>query len=233
MAALRSLLYAAIFYPVTFLWVLFGVPATLLGRGPTLAIVRRWCDFHHWLARTVLGIRVRLEGEIPPGSHLIAVKHQSMFETLEMVRLSQRPIIVLKKELADLPLFGFMTRRYGVIPVERTAGAKALRRLVEEGRQAVASGRPVVIYPEGTRVAVGEAPPLKSGFAAMYRALGLPVVPIALDSGRLWGRGLVHRSGTITFKVGETIPAGLPREEIEARVHAAINALELGPKARA
>lgn len=233
MAAMRSLLYAAIFYPVTFLWVLFGVPATLLGRGPTLAIVRRWCDFHHWLARTVLGIRVRLEGEIPPGSHLIAVKHQSMFETLEMVRLSQLPIIVLKKELADLPLFGFMTRRYGVIPVERTAGAKALRRLVEEGRQAVASGRPVVIYPEGTRVAVGEAPPLKSGFAAMYRALGLPVVPIALDSGRLWGRGLVHRSGTITFKVGETIPAGLPREEIEARVHAAINALELGPKARA
>ena len=80
--------------------------------------------------------------------------------------------------------------------------------MVEEGRQAVASGRPVIIYPEGTRVRVGETPELKSGFAALYRALGLPVVPVAVDSGRLWGRGLVHRSGTVTFKVGETIPRG-------------------------
>ena len=71
----------------------------------------------------------------------------------------------------------------------------------------------------------GQKPPLRSGFAGLYRALGLPVVPIAVDSGRLWGRGLVHRSGTITFKVGNTIPAGLKRDEIEARVHAAINAL--------
>ena len=89
----------------------------------------------------------------------------------------------------------------------------------------------MLIYPEGTRVPVGETPPLKSGFAALYRALGLPVVPIATDSGRLWGRGLVHQPGTITFRVGETIPAGLPRREIEARVHAAINVLESGPEA--
>jgi 1-acyl-sn-glycerol-3-phosphate acyltransferase len=125
-----------------------------------------------------------------------------------------------------------MTRRYGVIPVERSAGAKALRNLVEEGRQAVAGGRPVIIYPEGTRVKVGESPPLKSGFAALYRALALPVVPVAVDSGRVWGRGLVHRSGTVTFKIGATIPEGLPRNEIEARVHAAINELELGAEAR-
>jgi 1-acyl-sn-glycerol-3-phosphate acyltransferase len=139
----------------------------------------------------------------------------------------------MKKELADIPLFGFLTRRYGVIAVEREAGAKALRALVEEGQQAVASGRGVLIYPEGTRVPVGETPPLKSGFAALYRALGLPVVPVALDSGRLWGRGFVHRSGTVTIAIGETIPAGLPRKEIEAHVHAAINVLELGPQARA
>ena len=142
------------------------------------------------------------------------------------------PVIVLKKELSDIPFFGFLTRRYGVISVERSAGAKALRALVEEGQQAIATGRPVIIYPEGTRVRVGQAPPLRSGFAALYRALGLPVVPVAVDSGRLWGRGLVHRSGTVTFRIGETIPAGLPRKEIEARVHAAINLLESGPEAR-
>ena len=104
-------------------------------------------------------------------------------------------------------------------------GAKALRALVAEGKKAVAEGRSVIIYPEGTRVRVGEAPKLKSGFAALYRALGLPVVPVAVDSGRLWGRGLVHHRGTVTLKVGEAIPAGLERDEIEARVHAAINAL--------
>jgi 1-acyl-sn-glycerol-3-phosphate acyltransferase len=231
-AALRSLIYAAIFYPATVLWVLLGIVATLFGRRPTLAVVLSWVEFHHWLVLNVLGIGLRIEGSIPPGPHLIAVKHQSMFETLEMVRLSHLPIIVLKKELADIPLFGFLTRRYGVIPVERSAGAKALRTLVEEGQAAVASGRPVIIYPEGTRVRVGQAPELKSGFAALYRALGLPVVPVAVDSGRLWGRGFVHQPGTVTVKVGDTIPAGLPRKDVEARVHSAINALELAPEAR-
>jgi 1-acyl-sn-glycerol-3-phosphate acyltransferase len=139
----------------------------------------------------------------------------------------------MKKELADIPLFGFMTRRYGVIPVERSAGAKALRTLVAEGQAAVATGRPVIIFPEGTRVRPGERPPLRSGFAGLYRALGLPVVPVAVDSGRLWGRGLVHHGGTVTFKVGETLPPGLKRDDIERRVHAAINALELAPQASA
>lgn len=228
MDALRSLLYAAIFYPATVLWVLVGVVATLFGRKPTLAVVLSWVEFHHWLTKSVLGIRLRVEGVIPPGPHLIAVKHQSMFETLEMVRLSHLPVIVMKKELSDIPLFGFMTRRYGVIPIERSAGAKALRAMVAAGKAAVASGRPVIIFPEGTRVRVGSAPPLKSGFAALYRALGLPVAPVAVDSGRIWRRGFVHRSGTITFSIGTTLPAHLPRTEIEARVHAAINALESG-----
>jgi 1-acyl-sn-glycerol-3-phosphate acyltransferase len=226
MTVLRSLLYAAIFYPMTLLWVLAGITASLFGLRPTLAVVLSWTDVHHWLARRVLGIRTHIEGEIPAGPHLIAVKHQSMLETLEMVRITHLPVIVIKKELADIPLFGWLTRRYGVIPVERSAGAKALRALVQEGQQAVASGRSVIIYPEGTRVRVGEAPKLRSGFAALYRALDLPVVPVATDSGRIWGRGFIHGRGVVTFKVGETIPRGLKRDEIERRVHSAINALE-------
>ena len=231
MTLLRSLLYAAIFSPATVLWVLIGVVASLFGRQPTLAIVLSWVEFHHWLAVHVLGIRISVEGTVPPGAHLVAVKHQSMLETLEMVRITHLPIIVIKKELSDIPLFGWLTRRYGVIPVERSAGAKALRALVEEGKQATAAGRLVIIYPEGTRVRVGETPALKSGFAALYRALGLPVVPVATDSGVLWGRGLIHRSGVVRLKIGETVPAGLKRDEVERRVHAAINALELAAKA--
>jgi 1-acyl-sn-glycerol-3-phosphate acyltransferase len=230
---LRSLLYAAIFYPATVVWVLVGVPASLFGRRATLAVVLSWAELHHWLVEHVLGIHIRVDGQIPAGQSLIAVKHQSMLETMEIVRLTHLPVIVIKKELADIPLFGWMTWRYGVIAVERTAGAKALRALVEEGQRAIATGRPVVIYPEGTRVRVGERPPLRSGFSALYRALGLPVVPVAVDSGRLWGRGFIHSSGTVTIKIGETIPAGLDRKSVEARVYAAINALELGPQPRA
>jgi 1-acyl-sn-glycerol-3-phosphate acyltransferase len=233
MPFLRSLVYAAVFYPATVLWVLGGLVASLFGRRPTLAVVLNWAELHHWLVRNVLDIRVRVDGEIPAGPHLIAVKHQSMLETLEMVRITRRPIIVIKKELADIPFFGSMTRRYGVILVERSAGAKALRALVEEGKTATASGRPVIIYPEGTRVRVGETPKLKSGFAALYRALGLPVVPVATDSGRVWGRGFSHQGGTITLKIGKTIPSGLKRDEVERRVHDSINALELAPQARA
>jgi 1-acyl-sn-glycerol-3-phosphate acyltransferase len=233
MAVLRSLLYAALFYALTVPWVLVGLILTLFGSAATVRVVLSWTEFHHWLVEHILGIRVKVTGEVPRGPHLIAVKHQSMLETMEMVRIGHLPVIVLKKELAGIPFFGWMTRRYGVIAVERSAGAKALRALVQEGERAVATGRPVIIYPEGTRVRVGETPPLRSGFAALYRALALPVAPVAVDSGRLWGRGLIHRSGTVTLRVGETIPAGLKRDEVEARVHAAINALESGPQAGA
>ena len=164
----------------------------------------------------------------------VVMPDENAFDLIPRIRKTRPdlPIIVMKKELANIPLFGLMTRRYGVIAVERSAGAKALRSLVQEGQQAIKCGRSVLIYPEGTRVRPGEAPPLKSGFAALYRALGLPVTPVAVDSGRLWGRGLIHRSGMVTFRVGETIPAGLPRQEIEGLVHSAINALELGPQTR-
>jgi len=233
MTFLRSLAFAIIFYSWTVVAVLLSFPVSLLGTPAIRAWAHGWARFHRWCAAFLLGIRTRVEGEPPDGAVLVAAKHQSMFETIEMVRISDLPVIVIKRELADMPLFGFMTRRYGVIAVERSAGAKALRALVEEGKRAVATGRSVIIYPEGTRVRVGETPALKSGFAALYRALGLPVVPVAVDSGRLWGRGLVHCPGTITLLVGDVIPPGLKRDEIEGRVHAAINRLELAPQARA
>jgi 1-acyl-sn-glycerol-3-phosphate acyltransferase len=225
MQALRSSLYAVIFYPGTVLFVFAGIVMSLFGPAATRRLVKRWAAFHDSLCRSLLGIRSVAQGELPAGAVLIAVKHESMYETLEMVRIGNAPVIVLKRELSEIPFFGWLTRRYGVIPVDRSAGPKALREMVAQGQAAKAKGRAVLIFPEGTRVRHGEEPPLRSGFAGLYRALGLPVVPVAVDSGRLWGKSLPKKPGTIHFRIGETIPAGLKRDEIEARVHAAINAL--------
>lgn len=225
MQQVRSALFALIFYPATLIYVLAGISASLIGTRAVRAVVHGWAGFHQALVRHLLGIRTEVRGELPPGPLLIAVKHESMFETIEMLRVAPTPAVVLKRELAYMPLFGWLTRRYGVIPVDREAGARALREMLARGRDAIAQGRPIVIFPEGTRVPHGQAPALRAGFAGLYRTLGLPVVPVALDSGRLWTRGLLKRSGTIRIQIGETIPPGLKRDAIEARVHAGINAL--------
>jgi 1-acyl-sn-glycerol-3-phosphate acyltransferase len=150
-----------------------------------------------------------------------------MYETLEMILMLDEPATVLKRELSDIPLFGWVTRRYGVIPIDRKGGATALRGMMRTAGVAIAELRPIVIFPEGTRVPVGEAPPLQPGFAGLYRVLKLPVVPVAVNSGRLWPRGrFIKRPGIVTMRFLDPIEPGLPRAEIEARVHAAINVLE-------
>jgi 1-acyl-sn-glycerol-3-phosphate acyltransferase len=228
MNLVRSLLYALVFYTGSVLYVLSGIAVIPLGVGPVRRVADGWTGFNRFCARFLLGIRTRIEGEVPTGAVIVASKHQSMFETTEMQRILDTPATVMKSELGRIPLWGRLTRAYGIIPVDRDGGGAALRRLLRAAAEAVAEGRPIVIFPEGTRVSPGERPPLEPGFAGLYRALNLPVVPVALDSGRIWPRrSFVKRPGVVTMRFGEIIPPGLPRREAEARVHAAINALEL------
>ena len=227
MSLLRSLLYALIFYPGSALYVVTGVLLIPVGRRPVFAVADGWAKFNRICARWILGIRTRVEGEVPQGPVIVAVKHQSMFETTEVAVILRTPATVMKRELMNIPLWGKLTEVYGIIPVDREGGGAALRRMLRAGQAAVEQGRPIVIFPEGTRVPPGQQPPLQAGFAGLYRALKLPVVPVALDSGRLWPRDrFVKRPGIVTMRFGEPIPPGLSRDEIEARVHAAINALE-------
>lgn len=225
MSLLRSILFNLLFYPGTLIYVLTVFGVSPIGERPVQAVVHGWSAFHNWLVRNVLGIRIEWDGKIPEGAYLIAVKHQSMMEAVDTLHFARSPVVVMKRELTTMPLFGWVTRRYGVIGVDREAGASALRTMMTEAKAAIAGGRPVIIFPEGTRVPYGASPELRPGFAGLYRALGLPVVPVAHDVGRLWHKGFTKRSGTVHFKVGETIPAGLKRADVEARVHAAINAL--------
>jgi 1-acyl-sn-glycerol-3-phosphate acyltransferase len=227
MGAVRSLLFALIFYPGTALYVFAAFPTSLFGKRALRRHVRWWALFHRVCARLILGITSRIEGERPSGPALVAAKHQSMYETLEIVLILDEPALVMKRQLAEIPFFGRVARLYGCIPVDREGGAAALRGMMRSAEAVIAEGRPIVIFPEGTRVAPGEKPPLQPGFAGLYRALRLPVVPVALDSGRLWPRGsLGGRPGIVTFRFGAPIPPGLKRDEIEAAVHREINALE-------
>jgi 1-acyl-sn-glycerol-3-phosphate acyltransferase len=226
MDRLRTLAFTLVFYGGTVFWVAAAVLALPLGRRAVQAVANGWARYHRVCAAAILGIRTRVEGEVPRGAVLVAAKHQSMFETIEIVSVLGLPQVVMKRELARIPVWGWIARRYGMIGVDRSGGAAALRQLMKEAEQAVAEGRPIVIFPEGTRVEPGEQPALQPGFAGLYRAFNLPVVPVALDSGLLWPRRGAKRPGIVTMRFGDPIPPGLPRREVEARVHAAINALE-------
>lgn len=224
---LRAILFAIIFYTGSLFYVLAGFIAAAIGDGTMRRHAIRWALFHRWCTRLLLGIKSRVEGTIPSGPVLFVSKHQSMYETIELLCILDQPVVVMKQELTDVPLWGWVAQAYGVIPVNRVGSGAALRQLMRAAKVAKDSGRPVLIFPEGTRVPIGEQPELKPGFAGLYRQLNLLTVPIALDSGRLSPRhSFIKKPGIITFRFGEPIAPGLPREEIEALAHHAINALD-------
>ncbi|MDB5683940.1 MAG: glycerol acyltransferase [Sphingomonas bacterium] len=226
----RSVLFALVFYTGSIGAGILAPITALIGRRQILSFGSSWLRYHSWCARVILRIERRVEGTIPEGTFLFAAKHQSMYETMELADLLGDPGVLVKRQLAQIPLWGWAAQRWGVIPVDRDGSAVALREMLRASRAAMAEGRSILIFPEGTRVAPGETPPLRSGFAGLYRQLKTDVVPIALDSGLLCPRHkFVKRSGVVTIRIGEIIPAGLPRREAEAQVHAAINALERDP----
>lgn len=225
MAILRSLLFYPAFYVGSVGYILLGALLLTLRQYPAFErVVRGWARYHRACAHYLLGIRLVVEGEMPTGPVLIAMKHESFYEAIDMPGFFDRPAVFAKAELMRIPVWGRIGQRYGLIAVRRDQGAAALRAMLAAARDYSAAGRPLVIFPEGTRIRHGQRGELQAGFAGLYKLLGLPVVPVAANSGPLYHRWW-KRSGTVTFRIGATIPPGLPREEIEARVQDAINAL--------
>ena len=220
----RSLLFYLVFYSASVYFVLGSVVAMVIRPSWVRRFPDGWARFHRSSLRLLLGIRVRETGEKMPGAVLYALKHESFFEAIDLPAALDFPVPLGKEELYRIPGWGRAAKAYGSVMVRRDLGAKGLRLMLAEAREFIGTGRPLAIFPEGTRVPHGQRPPLQAGFAGLYKLLGLPVVPVAVNSGPLYHR-LWKRPGTITVHFGEPIEPGLPREEVEARVHAAINAL--------
>ena len=227
---LRSLAFYAVFYCGSAVLVAFAVVVLALAPARFRRLADGWAVFHRLCVRHLLGVRIAVSGTLPEGALLVACKHESFFEAIDMPNLVANPSVFAKAELMRIPLWGQAAAAYGLISVAREQGAKTLRAMVAAARKLSAEGRPLVIFPEGTRVTHGQRPPLQAGFAGLYKLLDLPVVPIAVRSGTIYHRRWKRR-GTIEILIGDPIPAGLPREEIEARVHTAINALNSGETA--
>lgn len=225
MAVLRSILFHIICQPVGLVLVILAGISPLFGQEAVIFASRRWAAWHRWCAHYLLGIHTVMDGNLDHGQALYVFKHESNFETIETLVLFERPVVVMKQELLDLPFWGYASRKHGSIGVNRDAGPTAMRAMIAAAKLAKASGRPIVLFPEGTRIPPGEQPPLRAGLAGLYKILGLPVIPVALSAGHQWPKGFVKHPGPVRMKVGAPIPPGLSREEIEARVHAAINVL--------
>lgn len=201
------------------LWMLLLPPARM--RGAFTA----WARSDLWLMRVLCGQSMVVLGRenIPSGPALIAAKHQSAWETLALLTLLPDGAIIMKKELMRIPLFGWYARHFGMIPVDRSAGTRALRQLAEDAGRVLAEGRQIVIFPEGTRRLVGAPPDYKPGAIFLYEKLGVPMVPVALNSGKLWPRGrYVRYPGTVTVSFLPAIPPGLDRKTTQARLIEAI-----------
>lgn len=218
---LRSLLFVAVFYINSAFILILGSPLLL---GP-----RRWAmaglKFHAltsiWWMRVIVGTKLEVRGRenLPEGAALIASKHQSAWDTFGLVPLTRDPAMVMKQELLSIPLYGWFSRKFEMIPIRRELGPAALRRMAQDAASRATQGRDIIIFPEGTRRAPGAPPAYKAGIALLYDKLNIPCVPVALNSGLFWPRrSLIRHSGTIIVEFLPAIPPGLSRKEFAERL---------------
>jgi 1-acyl-sn-glycerol-3-phosphate acyltransferase len=216
MIVLRSAVYLTFFVVWTGIVWIVSVPTFLMHRRFLREAMRFWAAGLETGLGVICDIRVEIRGRqwVPTGPALVAPKHQCMFDTVVPFTALRDACFVMKKELMIIPFYGWYSTKGRMIVVDREGHSKALKQLVADARDRIADGRQVVIFPEGTRKEPGSPPNYKPGIAALYRDLGLPVVPVATNSGVHWPpKGFIRRPGTIVFEYLEPIPAGLKRAD--------------------
>lgn len=221
MQRLRSFAFNAV------LWssgAVLSIWCMLIGRYFRDGILRNaqlWARISLWALRVFCGITVEARGldRLRPGGCVIAAQHQSALDILLWLTLLPRPAFVFKKELTRIPIFGALLEPSGMIRVDRGGGRKALRDMVAGAHAAVADGRQVVIFPEGTRVAPGMKGQLRHGIAALAQGLQAPLIPATTDTGVRWGRVAFNKQpGPVHITLHDALPPGLPREELLDRL---------------
>jgi 1-acyl-sn-glycerol-3-phosphate acyltransferase len=225
MIFLRSLTFATFFYVFTAICAVLASIISVVAPRHLPGFAAQWS--RAWLAvyRLICGVTYEVRGRehLPGGGCILAMKHQSVWDTCAMFAIFDRPVYVLKRELMFIPFFGWALARLGCIPVKRGTGRAALETMIGGTGAALADNKQVVIFPEGTRTMVGDAPNYKSGISHLYKALNTSCVPVALNSGLLWPRRKFLRPpGVVRIEILPPIPAGLSRKEMFGRMVATI-----------
>jgi len=217
----RSLIFAVLFYASTAIFVVGGSFLLFGPRRWAMAGLKAHAVVSLWLLRWIVGTRVEVRGrdKLPRPPYLVASKHQSAWDTFALIPIFSDPAMVMKYELSLIPFYGWFSRKFEHVFVRRDRGPSALRDLIRDAQDRAAAGREIVIFPEGTRKAPSADPDYKSGAVALYEGLGLPCVPVALNSGLYWPRRqLMRYPGTIIVEIQDPLPPGLPRAQFKAEL---------------
>ena len=206
---------------ITMFIAIIGLPCLFFPRKYTAMLIHNWSKIMLFLFRKLDNLDWEVIGEenIPLGPFIVASKHQSIWDTVFFTAFFADAAMVLKKIIIFIPFYGWHAIKAKMIWLDRGAHSKALKRLIKQGEECSKNNRPIIIFPEGTRSAVGEKGEYKSGISALYKFLGIPCIPVALDSGLYWQtKGLGRNPGKISVKFMPAIPSGLSRKDFERKL---------------
>jgi 1-acyl-sn-glycerol-3-phosphate acyltransferase len=224
---IRSVAFNVLFYLNLIVLLIAALPTLVMPPAAILAVARFWAKTNLWLLHVVCGTAAEFRGleKIPPGPLLVSSKHQSLWETFALLLILSDPAYIMKRELMWIPFFGWYTWKAGMIPVDRKRGSQALAAMNARALRELARGRQIIIFPEGTRRAAGAEPRYKYGVMHLYADMGVPCLPIALNSGLFWPRRSLRRyPGTVLVEVLDPIPPGLDKEAFFERLQREVEA---------
>lgn len=227
MIYLRSLIFNVLFYTTLALGCIL---ASIVGLFSRKATIPMWNFFLMPLCCSYLricGISIEIRGKenIKQEGVIYAVKHQSAIETYCLSSYITKATFILKKELTYIPIFGWAQAFYGMIAVDRSAGGATLKRLLKEAKERIKNGRPIIIFPEGTRTKPGLTTEYKPGLVFLYQNLNVPVIPVALNTGLFWEKNsFLRRPGKIIIEFMEPMPLGMEKKDFMRSLQGRIEA---------